>query len=86
MAGPHQSPLIQCSCLQDTAQRSSAFETYQPTDIQGTIRRYVGHFLGFGGILVIFGLGGVFWSFSFGFGSILVIFCVLGVILGFGDI
>ena len=37
LAGPHRSPLIQCSCLQDTAQRSSAFETYQPTDIQGTI-------------------------------------------------
>ena len=37
LAGPHRSPLIQCSCLQDTAQRSSAFETYQPTNIQGTI-------------------------------------------------
>ena len=37
LAGPHQSPLIQCSYLQDTTQRSSAFETYQPTDIQGTI-------------------------------------------------
>ena len=38
LAGPHRSPLIQCSCLQDTAQRSSAFETYQPTDIQETIK------------------------------------------------
>ena len=37
LAGPYRSPLIQCSCLQDTAQRSLAFETYQPTDIQGTI-------------------------------------------------
>ena len=37
LAGPHRSPLIQCSCLQDTAQRSSAFETYQPIDIQGII-------------------------------------------------
>ena len=37
MAGPHRSPLIQCSCLQDTAQRSSTLETYQPTDIQGPI-------------------------------------------------
>ena len=40
LAGPYRSPLIQCSCLQDTAQRSSAFETYQPTDIQGTISNY----------------------------------------------
>ena len=38
LAGPYRSPLIQCSCLQDTAQRSSTLETCQPTDIQGTIK------------------------------------------------
>ena len=37
LAGPHRSPLIQCSCFQDIAQSSSSFETCQPTDIQGTI-------------------------------------------------
>ena len=37
LAGPHWSPLTQCSCLQDIAQRSSSLETCQPTGIQGVI-------------------------------------------------
>ena len=37
LAGPHRSPLIQCSYFQDPTERSSVLETYQPTDIQGTI-------------------------------------------------
>ena len=37
LAGPHQSPLIQCSYFTDIAQRSSSFETCQPIGIQGII-------------------------------------------------
>ena len=37
LAGPHRSPLIQCSCFTDIAQRSSSFETCQPTGIQRII-------------------------------------------------
>ena len=40
-------------------------------------QEYFGHFLGFGGILVIFWVLGMFWSFL-GFRGILVIFRVLG--------
>ena len=59
---------------------------------------YFGHFLGFGGILVIFYVLGVFWSFIgfqeyfgyfLGFGGILVIFRFWGYFghfLGFGGI